>query len=77
LGFGEGAGLINPATEPKRSQNQKRPLSQFPSPNGYSISLTALNLLTDNSAKKAADIIGVKSNNFSHLSMMGLERLPK
>jgi hypothetical protein len=51
-GFGEGAGLINPVTEPKRpvrrslgeggSQKPKRPLAQFPSPNGYSIFLTAL-----------------------------------
>src|SRR5438270_435750 len=41
-GFGEG--LKNPVTEPKRSQKPKRPLSQFPSPNGYSIFLTALAL---------------------------------
>ncbi len=41
-GFGEGAGLMNPVTEPKRSQKPKRPLSQFALPNGYSISLTAL-----------------------------------
>jgi len=27
-GFGEGAGLKNPVTEPKRSQKQKRPLSK-------------------------------------------------
>jgi hypothetical protein len=42
-GFGEGAGLNNPVIEPKRSQKPKRPLSPFSSPNGYSISLTALN----------------------------------
>jgi hypothetical protein len=36
-GFGEGAGLINPLTEPKRRQKPKRPLSQFPAPNGYNI----------------------------------------
>jgi hypothetical protein len=36
-GFGEGAGLQNPVTEPKRSQKLKRPLSQFSWPNGYSI----------------------------------------
>src|SRR4051812_31925108 len=42
-GFGEGAGLKNPVTEPKRRQKSKRPLSQSHFPNGYSISLTALN----------------------------------
>jgi hypothetical protein len=36
-GFGEGAGLINPVTEPKRRQKPKRPLSQFPAPNGCNI----------------------------------------
>jgi hypothetical protein len=36
-GFGEGAGLKNPVTEPKRCQKPKRPLSLFSSPNGYSI----------------------------------------
>ena len=41
-GFGEGADLKDPVTEPKRSQKQKRPLFQFLPPNGYSISLTAL-----------------------------------
>jgi hypothetical protein len=44
-GFGDGAGLKNPVTEPKRSQKPKRPLSQFLWPNGYSIFLTALSLL--------------------------------
>src|SRR5882724_4957784 len=54
-GFGEGAGFINPVTEPKRpvrhslgeggSQKPKGPLSQFSSPNGCSIILTALGLL--------------------------------
>jgi hypothetical protein len=29
--------LRNPVTEPKRRQKPKRPLSRFPSPNGYSI----------------------------------------
>jgi len=28
-GFGEGAGLQNPVTQPKRSQKPKRPLSHF------------------------------------------------
>jgi hypothetical protein len=28
--FGEGAGLLNPVTEPKRSQNPKRPPAPFP-----------------------------------------------
>src|SRR5262249_33655871 len=41
-GFGEGAGLKNPVTEPKRSQKPKRPLSSFLLPIGYSIFLTAL-----------------------------------
>jgi hypothetical protein len=41
-GFGEGAGLQNPVTEPKRSQKPKGPLFLFFSPNGYSIFLTAL-----------------------------------
>jgi hypothetical protein len=41
-GFGEGAGWKNPVIEPKQSKKQKGPLSQFPSPIGYSISLTAL-----------------------------------
>jgi hypothetical protein len=41
-GFGEGAGLKNPVTEPKRSQKPKRPLSPFPPPNGYSIFYTTL-----------------------------------
>jgi hypothetical protein len=36
-GFGEGAGLINPVTEPKRSEKPKRPLLLYPLPNGYSI----------------------------------------
>jgi hypothetical protein len=36
-GFGEGAGLKNPVTEPKRSQKSKRPLVHFNLPNGYSI----------------------------------------
>jgi hypothetical protein len=36
-GFGEGAGLQNPVTEPKRSQKPKRPRSHFLKPNGYSI----------------------------------------
>jgi hypothetical protein len=36
-GFSEGAGLKNPVTEPKRSQNPKRPLLSHPFPNGYSI----------------------------------------
>ena len=36
-GFGEGAGLQNPVTEPKRSQKPKRPLSLPVLPNGYSI----------------------------------------
>jgi hypothetical protein len=39
--FGEGAGSLQPVTEPKRSQNPKRPLpGSFP-PNGYSISENA------------------------------------
>jgi hypothetical protein len=29
IGFGEGAGLKNPVTEPKRSPNPKRPLAHF------------------------------------------------
>jgi hypothetical protein len=41
-GFGEGAGLNNPVTEPKRSQNSKRPLLLFPQPLGYSFSENAL-----------------------------------
>jgi hypothetical protein len=41
-GFGEGAGLQNPVTEPKRSQKPKTPLALFFLPNGYSIFLTAL-----------------------------------
>ena len=41
-GFGEGAGLQNPVTEPKRSQKPKRPLLHFSKPNGYGIFLTAL-----------------------------------
>jgi hypothetical protein len=41
-GFGEGAGLPNPVTEPKRSQKPKRPLSLPVLPNRYSIFLTAL-----------------------------------
>jgi hypothetical protein len=36
-GFGEGAGLKKPVTEPKRSQKPKRPLPYFSKPNGYSI----------------------------------------
>jgi hypothetical protein len=36
-GFGEGAGLKDPATEPKRSQSPKRPLLQQSLPNGYNI----------------------------------------
>jgi hypothetical protein len=41
-GFGEGAGLKDPVTEPKRSQNSKRPLLLFPQPHGYSFSENAL-----------------------------------
>ncbi len=41
-GFGEGAGLRNPVTEPKRSQNQKRPLSHSVFLNGYNIFENAL-----------------------------------
>jgi hypothetical protein len=41
-GFGEGAGLKNPVTEPKRSQSPKRPLSFFAFPNGYNIFENAL-----------------------------------
>jgi hypothetical protein len=36
-GFGEGAGLKNPVTEPKRGQNKKRPLLSSFLPNGDSI----------------------------------------
>jgi hypothetical protein len=36
-GFGEGAGLQNPVTEPKRRQKPKRPRSFSLLPNGYSI----------------------------------------
>ncbi|HXT10141.1 MAG TPA: hypothetical protein VN873_01155 [Candidatus Angelobacter sp.] len=52
-GFGEGAGLKKPVTEPKRlvrrslgeggSQNPKRPLPSSHFPNGYSIFENALN----------------------------------
>jgi hypothetical protein len=35
--FGEGAGLKNSVTEPKQSQNPKRPVPFCSSPNGYSI----------------------------------------
>jgi hypothetical protein len=41
-GFGEGAGLINPVTEPKRSQKPKRPLPRKAFPNGYNIFENAL-----------------------------------
>jgi len=41
-GFGEGASPQRAATEPKQSQNPKRPLVNLPQPNGYSISLNAL-----------------------------------
>jgi hypothetical protein len=41
-GFGEGAGLKSPVTEPKRSQNQKRPLLFSIFSNGYSIFENAL-----------------------------------
>jgi len=41
-GFGEGAGLNNPVTEPKRRQKPKRPLSLSLLPNGYSIFENAL-----------------------------------
>jgi len=41
-GFGEGAGLKNLVTEPKRRQKPKRPLSLSLLPNGYSISENAL-----------------------------------
>jgi hypothetical protein len=41
-GFGEGAGLENPVTEPKRSQSSKRPLSLTGLPNGYNIFENAL-----------------------------------
>jgi hypothetical protein len=41
-GFGEGAGLKNPVTEPKQSQKSKRPLFQHSFPNGYSIFFAAL-----------------------------------
>jgi hypothetical protein len=41
-GFGEGAGLNNPVTEPKRSQNSKRPFSLSILPNGYNIFENAL-----------------------------------
>jgi thioredoxin-dependent peroxiredoxin len=44
-GFGEGAGWKPPVPEPKRSQKSKRPLLQFPFPNGYNIFLTALTQL--------------------------------
>jgi hypothetical protein len=37
-GFGEGAGLKKPVTEPKRRQKSKRPLAPFNLPNGYSFS---------------------------------------
>jgi len=44
-GFGEGAGLQNPVTEPKRSQNLKRPLTHLPQPHGYNFSSNAIKLL--------------------------------
>src|SRR5690348_4646874 len=40
--FGEGAGLNNPVTELKRSQNSKRSLLHFYFPNGYSFFENAL-----------------------------------
>jgi hypothetical protein len=41
-GFGEGAGLQNPVTEPKRSQCTKRPPAPTILPNGYNIFENAL-----------------------------------
>jgi hypothetical protein len=41
-GFGEGAGLKNPVTEPKRRQKPERPLVLFNLPNGDSIYEKAL-----------------------------------
>jgi hypothetical protein len=43
-GFGEGAGLQNPVTEPKRSQTPKRPLSLSALPNGYNVFENALEI---------------------------------
>jgi hypothetical protein len=43
-GFGEGAGLNNPVTEPKRSQSSKKPLSLSTLSNGYNIFENALTL---------------------------------
>jgi hypothetical protein len=42
-GFGEGAGLNNPVTEPKRSQKPKRPLAHLSHPHGDNFSENALN----------------------------------
>jgi hypothetical protein len=41
-GFGEGAGLQNPVTEPKRSQKPKGPLLRKALPNGHNIFENAL-----------------------------------
>jgi hypothetical protein len=57
-GFGEGAGLKNPVTEPKRSQNPKRPLSSDTFPNGYNI---FENALTEPPPSSAILPIGVNS----------------
>jgi hypothetical protein len=40
-GCGEGAGLNNPVTEPKRRQKPKRPLAHLSQPHGYNFSENA------------------------------------
>jgi hypothetical protein len=54
LGFGEASAQeqvqSNPVTEPKRSQNPKRPLPSSIQPDGYSISLNALESVSINDA---------------------------
>jgi len=44
-GFGDGAGLKNPVTEPKQSQKSKRPLFIEPPANRYSFYGNALDTL--------------------------------
>ena len=55
-GFGEGAGLNNPVTEPKRSQNSKRPRSLYLPPNGYSIFENALSIENSVETKSAESV---------------------
>jgi hypothetical protein len=45
-GFGDGAGLNNPVTEPKRSQKPKRPLFIEPPAHRYSFYGNAQNKLS-------------------------------